>query len=241
MSDGTPKTVRMVDPHGDVHDIPVEDVADARVDGFHFESDDEARARLKAEVKEEQWNSPAGKFTAATFGLARGATLGGSDVLVGAVGGSSALREAKEANPGLSMGTEILGAIATGGTSLPSGLAAKAGARVAQTAEGASALTRVGRAFAGGAVEGGIQGIGEGISELALSKEPLTLERAASVLSSRALFGAGVGGAAGSVAKTSGASLRRPSSVASPAARARSSVTSPGFLVATTIERTETT
>ena len=44
-------------------------------------------------------------------------------------------------------------------------------------------------------------GVGTGVSQLALSDDPLTFEHATSVLSSHALFGAGVGAAAGTAAK----------------------------------------
>jgi hypothetical protein len=84
----------------------------------------------------------------------------------------------------------------------PMGDAAKLGARVAKAGEGAGALARIGSAGAGAAIEGAAQGLGTGISELALSDDPLTTEKVFGTLSSRTLYGGAVGGAAGSLAKS---------------------------------------
>lgn len=53
----------------------------------------------------------------------------------------------------------------------------------------------------GGAAEGGAYGLGQGVSELNRSDDPITAERAASVLSSNLLFGAGIGGGFGGAGK----------------------------------------
>lgn len=201
MSDGKPTTVLMIDDHGNPHDIPVDQVEAAEVAGFHTEAPDDARVRLQKELTAEQQGGVAGTAGAIGYGALRGATGGLSDALIGGLGGRQYLAETKEAHPTLSTGSEIVGAIATMGTSLPSGLITKAGARIAATEAGASALTKIGRGFAGGVVEGGLQGLGSGVSELALSDKPLDLEHIASSLSSNMLFGAATGGAVGGAAK----------------------------------------
>lgn len=176
---------------------------DAAIDqGFHVESTDERNARAVVERNEEQHGGALGKVTAGLAGLERGVTLGLSDAYLASQGDymRRTVEGAKAANPGLSTATEIVGAVApsllTGGAATPAGLASRAGAAIAKRG-GAG----IGRAIAGGAVEGAIFGAGTGVSELALSADPLTLENAVSVLSSRALFGAAVGGAAGGLGK----------------------------------------
>lgn len=198
----------MVDPHGNVRDVPAEQVDQAAMVGFRPESDDEARARIEREIVEERNSGIASKLNAAGYGLARGITLGASDAVVSGLGGGEFLRETKEANPTLStvaeLGGAVLAAIPSGGSSLamtPAGAVSRLGSRIAATAEGASTATKLGRAALGYGIEGSIVGAGQGVTELALSKDPLTLERIASTLSSNALYGGAVGAGAGTIAK----------------------------------------
>lgn len=186
---------------------------EARRQGFHVEGEGEAASRVQGDVNEERFGGTAGQVAAGALGLARGATLGASDVALRAAGiQGSELDTLREVNPTTSLISEFGGALASGGTSLPGGLAAKAGARVAATAEGAGALTQVGRAAAGAGVEGALFGAGQGVSALALSDDPVTLERAASVIGSNALFGAATGAAIGGVGKLAEKGLQRAKS-----------------------------
>lgn len=64
-------------------------------------------------------------------------------------------------------------------------------------------------ALAAGATEGALYGAGEGVSELALSDDPLTIEHAAAALGSNALFGAATGAALGAAGNGLERALRR--------------------------------
>lgn len=134
----------------------------------------------------------------ATEGLS-GATLGLSDAAIAGVtnrGTVDAIRAAREAHPIISTGANVAGALApaflTGGESLPSSLAARAGGSVSESLGGGYLARGV-----GGAAEGALFGAGQGVGELAMSRDPLTLEHAASTLSSNMLYGAEVGAAGG--------------------------------------------
>jgi hypothetical protein len=152
----------------------------------------------------------AGTAAAGISSALSGATLGASDAFLAAIGdrgSTEALRQAREAHPALTTGATIGGAIAaaalTGGDSLigaPTRLAATGGRELAAVGE-AAGLGRVGGALLGGAGEGALYGAGQGVSELALSDDPLTVEHIASSLSSNMLYGAGLGGALGAGGK----------------------------------------
>lgn len=152
------------------------------------------------------------------------ATFGGFGAVADSVGGDEYRErrlERQEANPTAATVGKIGGAVGTavasGGAGVvgkvaratPLGAATRAGARIAKAGEGASTASKVARVAAGGAFEGGAAGFGEGVQQLRNSDDPLTLERAASVLSSNVLFGAGVGSAANLVGKGVEKSLRR--------------------------------
>src|SRR5690606_26018959 len=79
----------------------------------------------------------------------------------------------------------------------PSAKAMEVGSKIAGAGAGKGLATRVGYGALGGAAEGAVFGAGQGISELALSNEPLSAERVVSVLGSNALLGAAMGGGIG--------------------------------------------
>jgi hypothetical protein len=74
---------------------------------------------------------------------------------------------------------------------------------------GRVARHQAGRGAAGYGVEGGLQGLGQGVSELALSDDPLTAERIASVLTSNTLLGGGIGAGAGTIGKLAESGILR--------------------------------
>lgn len=198
--------VNMVDPStGEAHGVPEESIAEAAARGWKIESDPQALARASADAEAARYGGVEGAVNAYGAGVWRGATLGGSDVVAGAVGGDQTrqyLHGVQQQNPLISTGGELVGTVA-GGELLPAGQVAKLGGRVeaALAGEGAGALAKVGAAGARGATEGALYGAGSGVSELALSDDPVTLERMASVIGSHALYGAGAGAAAGGVLK----------------------------------------
>lgn len=127
-------------------------------------------------------------------------TLGLSDFAFGEEG-----RKQREASPlasGLGTGAGIALTFGAGGGSAGARLLAKTPAGA--VTRGATALgARGGTALKIGAAtaEGAAFGLGEGVSQLALSSDPLTAEKVASTLSSNALLGAGLGAGAGVFAK----------------------------------------
>lgn len=214
-----PATVTMLDRDGDPHDVPVTDVPNAPV-GWHVETSGGRDARLKREVQDDINGGVKGKVGAVIGGVLRGGTAGLSDAYYTAVGGENARKQLdtyKRLNPELStvseVGGALLTAIPTGGQSigavLPTGAAARLGANIARAGEGASAITKIGRAAAGYGTEGAILGAGSGISELALDDKPITLERAISTISSHALYGGGIGAAAGTLGKVAEIGLQK--------------------------------
>ena len=134
-----------------------------------------------------------------------GATLGLSDILLG---GDEEFRERRIRGTGTTvaeLGGAIVPALLTGGTAsgvrgaarvisgaTPAGLAVKGAQRLSRALGG-----RSGR-LAGGALEGSLFGVGQGISNLALSNEPLAAEAVLAELGMSAVYGAafGLGGQA---------------------------------------------
>lgn len=200
-----PAAVTMRDPAtGIAHDIPAEQVDTYRAIGFTPETPEQRGGRLAEDVRQQTYGGAAGQANALILAGLRGATLGGSDVLARAIGGDGLaedIRGLQEVNPITSFAGELGGAILSGGTELPAGLASRAGHAVTSLGEGAGAVGRIGAASLGGAAEGSIYGLGSGVSQLALSDDPLTAEHVASTLSSNMLYGAGLGAGAGALTK----------------------------------------
>lgn len=199
-----PKSVTMVDPAtGRSADVALDQVNTYRDLGFTLEGADERSARLSAEAQESLYGGARGALLAGTAGVLRGVTLGGSDAAARLLGGEDsaiALSGYREAHPGVSLGSELAGvllpAVLSGGAAAPAGLAGRAGAAVAERAGGG-----ILGGIAGGAAEGALFGAGQGVTELALSQDPLTLEHAAAAISSNVLYGAATGGVAGGALK----------------------------------------
>lgn len=199
-----PGTVRLVDAQGVFHDVPEEQAQLAVEHGLRAPTSDEQAARLGAQAREADYGGVGGGIRAAGTALARGATLGLSDLAARALGGEQAaadLDALREENPLISAGGELVGTLApallSGGAATPAGLAARAGAGVRELGAGAGMLGQVGAAALGGVTEGALYGAGQGLSEVALSQDPLTWERAASTIGSNMLFGGAIGGIAG--------------------------------------------
>lgn len=188
--------VNMVDPNdpdGRSYAVPEDQIEIAHAKGWKPETAEQGSARAAAAGVAERTSGVAPTLEALKLGVARTVSGGLTDVL----SDNNERRHARELREhhGIATGAgEVLGAFTGVGAA---GLASKAGAAVTGAAKGAGAVARIGAAVAGGGLEGGIQGFGSGVSELALSDDPVTWERAASVISSHTLFGAGAGGAAG--------------------------------------------
>lgn len=200
--------IRMVPPEGGAAvEVPAEHVQ-VFTDRGYTQQDNTARAAaVVGEAREDYYNRPDQIAKATLAAGARGITGGLSDAVIRTVGGDDARRELealREYNPTLSTVTEIAGSLTPIGAG---GLAGRLGARIAGS--GGGALAQVARAGVRGAVEGGIMGAGQGVTELALSDDPLTAERIASVIGSNAVLGGVTGGAIGATGKGIGLGLRR--------------------------------
>jgi hypothetical protein len=216
-------------PDGRIYDVPPEQVDGRIAEGYAPVSAQEQASRVTAAAMDARANERGalGAVNAGLGSFVSGATLGASDVLLGATLGSGQRERylaEREANPGVSTVANIVGNVApallTGGTgtaasiarATPAGALSRLGAKIAES-EGAGLGTKLGRAVLGGAVEGAVTGAGDAVSELALSKDPITLERVGSTLSSKMLFGGAVGGAAGGLAKAAEIGLTKAKGV----------------------------
>lgn len=188
--------INMIDENGKAHPVPTEAIPDAVRSGWTVETPDQAVSRVNRDIESDRYGGVGGALDAAVGSAYSGATFGATDVLNRAIRGQDAAdyqRKVREAHPYISTAANIAGSLAVPG--LGEAHAAEG------AAEAGSALGRLGSAALHGAGEGALYGVGSGVSDLALSDDPLTMEHAASVLSSHALFGGAVGAAAGTLAK----------------------------------------
>jgi hypothetical protein len=181
---------------GPAVDVPDDAVSIFAERGYTLQTNEARAAEVVESAREEYYTTPDQLVTAGLAGVARGFTGGLSDVAARALGGREQLEGLREHNPITSTVTEIGGAVSSLGVG---GLAGRVGAKIAGV--GGGAAKQIARSAAKAGTEGAIVGAGQGVSELALSSDPLTLERAASVIGSNALFGAVTGGAVGAVGK----------------------------------------
>ena len=203
-----PPVVTVIDGTGRQHDIPEEDLAFTLRSNptWRVQTEAEGVSRAANEAEKEMYSGVLPTLEAYGARAWSAATAGGTDAALGLLGGDQAkhhLRKLQEHQPVASVAGDVVGGLTAAATGFgPIGEAATIGARVAKAGEGAGALARIGSAGAGAAIEGAAQGLGTGISELALSDDPLTTEKVFGTLSSRTLYGGAVGGAAGSLAKS---------------------------------------
>lgn len=155
-----------------------------------------AEATEDARLEEEYGDSP---LQAAAEGAARTITFGGSDAVLGQLD-EEGFRERRERNQGAALAGEIGGALIPGGGGkilTRIGEAAE-GLVLGGAAKGATTLgTRLAAGATRGAAEGAVFGAQEGVSQTALSKNPVTWESAAATIGSNALGGALLGAGAG--------------------------------------------
>lgn len=220
--------VTLVDRNGIPTDVDEAQAPELlRTGGYSTESGDARATR----VGEDQRRSDSSTTEAVLQGGARGLSLGLTDVAQRALGGEDArlhLEQLQKYHPTAStigeVGGQVAGAVLTGGEGLlgdvaratPIGLVTRAGEAVGEGG--------IKRAIARGAVEGGILGGGNAVSELALSQDPLTAEHIASTLSSNVLLGGVTGGVAGGTFKAVERGLARAGSSLTEATAARSAL-----------------
>lgn len=201
----------MVPPEGGAAvDVPVEKVATFSDIGYTPQSDAARAAEVSDAAREEYYTSPTQVAKTVVTRVASGATGGATDVLLRGLGGEDMRRELaaqKQYNPTISTVSEIAGGLAPVGIA---GLAEKLGARVAGA--GGGLASQVVRSGVKTAVEGGVQGLGSAVSDLALSDDPITAERIASTLGHGVLLGGVTGGALGVAGKVAERGLVRAKS-----------------------------
>jgi hypothetical protein len=208
---------------GLVGETTVGDLAGTQAQGAKIESEASRRGRdREARLDREHGGIIEGGLTLLESGL-DSASFGVTGAIGDAAGGEEYREnrlERKEARPGLAMAGDVIGsvgpALLSGGSSAagklaaatPIGAATKLGARIAKTGEGASAATKILRSGLGGAVEGGLQGVGQTIQQLRDSDDPLSVERIGSALLSNVATNAGFGAAGNLVAAGAGKALK---------------------------------
>ena len=208
--------VVMRDPDGNAVEVTPEQVDLFARRGYILESSEQAEKRFDEQYRQEAHGGYEDKVTALRAGLGSGVTAGLSDL----VPKSEALKEKIKANEGYHTAGQVAGAV--GSILVPGAQGAAAGrigkvlskspaAAIERLAEraGARAGGGIKGAAARGVTEGALHGAGSGITELSLSDDPVTLERAISTISSNALLGGGIGAAGGVFAKAAGKGLKR--------------------------------
>lgn len=189
--------VAVTSPSGSVATVPEADLQAALDMGYRLTTSAE---HTEARHQRDYGDRP---LAAAGLGALSTVTLGGSDVVLGAVedaaggfSGESATREISQRNKGARFAGEIGGALTgVGAAGLISGAGKAARAAAGGGLKGAAAA---------GATEGGLLGVGQTVSDLALSDDPMSAEAVAGGLAKHVLLGGALGGAGGALGELVG-------------------------------------
>lgn len=218
----------MLSSHGYPIAVPNDRVEEAVSKGFTFE-DPQRNARRAAEQQAAEGSDLAAfghsALNAASFGLYNAARSiptaddqrGGRSFVEAQQDARDAVTDERDTHRGATIAGDIAGLLAPVGAG---GLISKAGAAIGERV-GASALVdglagggflsraaaRALPAIARGSAEGGLMGLGEGVSDVALSKDPLTAEAVIGGLANHVALGMAIGGAAGAGVEGLGATL----------------------------------
>lgn len=198
-----PAKVLMVDPTGGLVDASAADVAQLLRVGYRQASADESAKAAQDAANAERFGGVAGALEAGAAGAARGLTFGLSDLALTKTGivAPETLQALKEQQPIASAVGEIGSALATlpkaaagaglkaAAKGLAPGLIGAAGREVEQQLGG----KLLGKAAAG-ALEGGLWGAGNVVSEAALGDPNFTAESAWHEIGLSAALGGGLGG-----------------------------------------------
>ena len=188
-------------PNGETAEVSIEEAAPLLDRGWVAETGDQRAGRISDVAKEEQYGGAAGAINTALV-RGTGALTGGlSDVILTQLGGEDSARGLKameEVNPEAAIVGEIGGALLGGSKAAaftPAGQASKIGTRIANTADDASRLAKVGGAVGGAAFEGAAQNAGAYITDVALGDKELAADSFVGAMGKGALFGGVAGGA----------------------------------------------
>lgn len=184
--------VAVVYPNGSAGTVRRADLQDAIIShGARLEDEGATEARATAKRAEGH------QLQTGLESFASTATFGGTDLLAGALSPEYAqeMRDRRENN----MAGTIVGGVA--GAFTGAGSVASAAGRGAERAVAGRVGTGMGGRVAGAGVrtgvEGGVFGAGMGVSEVGLSKDPVSWESAAATIGSNVLGGAAIGAGIG--------------------------------------------
>lgn len=190
--------ITLVRPDGTRLEATPEQADKLRALGYKEEDPEAYEARTAEAGREEYYSTPTQQIRAGAEGLARGATLGGSDYLFGDAG----TKARAEYNPGTAMAAEALGAIgpllinpasAVGqvASRTPTALLGRGAGKLAEAIglEGAGT-----KAIVKGTLEGAGYGGAASINHSYLKGDPLTAEAVMHGMGWGALFGGGLAG-----------------------------------------------
>jgi hypothetical protein len=189
--------VVLVRPDGSTLNVDASDAPALRTLGYKDQTPEQSMGEAIAESTREHYTTPGQKVKTALEGGLSGLSLGLSDAGFDALGWDTAERAGY--NPGIRLGSEIVGGLAPlamgGGLArlTPAGLLSE-GALAAGKAAGGSVARRMAVA---GAVEGAGLGAGAAITNSVLNSDPLTVEAIAAGVGWGGLFGGGFGGIVG--------------------------------------------
>lgn len=194
--------VNVVRPDGTILQATEEDAAQLRQYGYKDQDPVARAAENVAQAEEAYYTTPSQKVKTAIEGLGSGMTLGISDKLLEATTDAGITgdewRSRSEYNPGIRLGSELVGAIApsflSGGTLTPAGALVE-GANVAT--KGISGA--IGRSVVRGGIEGAGFGLGAEVSQSALTGDPLTVEGTLAGMGWGALWGGGLSAVGGAI------------------------------------------
>lgn len=217
-------TQRLVDPDGQIRDVPESQAAAAYAAKWRpATTEDSARTTTEA-ANEQDFGGIGGAAKATGYGIARGVSLGLSDLAFRAGGATPEhLRGLEEHNPvpsavGEGIGTLIPSLVAP--TSLlgrsPAGATSRIGRAILDSAEHSGVLAKAGAAAVSAGTEGALYGGGHYLSQVALEDKPLSAEGFFGAVGTGGLFGAPIGGGLsllGSGLKSAGGALQRARSL----------------------------
>lgn len=184
--------VDVVDRYGAAKTIPLSELSKAQERGYRLAGGEEIHQAQRAE----KYDDP---LAAAGEGIARGLTFGVSDI-----GGTDAMAARRQYNPLAAGVGEVGGAVAGLGLT---GIGGAAGAAGEAAFGGSGLLARAGAAAVRGGIEGGAMGLGQGISDVALSQDPMSAEAIAGAIGHHVLVGAGAGAVGGAGLSVVGSGL----------------------------------
>lgn len=208
--------VNLISPEGDAVEVDDKELPSYLMAGFEVETAEQATKRAGAAANAEQFGGTGSAIEAGIYGAARGATFGLSDVALRAGGADpAALRGLKEQQKGVSIGTEIAGAVVptllSGGTgavgsvarATPAGATSKLAIGITERVAGQAPGTarRIAGTAVGGAAEGAIQNVGSYVSDVALQNKKLSAEGFLGAAGTGGAFGGVAGGAFGGIEK----------------------------------------